>query len=91
MFNSEITAQFKKDLRLGKRRGKDLEKLKTVMGLVLSREKLPLAYRDHPLLGNYTEHRECHVGPDDLLIYKVLDPEKVVIFVRYGTHSDLFN
>jgi mRNA interferase YafQ len=46
-------------------------------------------YRDHALAGEYTGHRECHLKPDLLLIYKKPDAE-TLRFVRLGTHSELF-
>jgi mRNA interferase YafQ len=56
------------------------------------REEMPLPskLKDHTLLGNWNEHRELHLEPDWLLIYKINDKSKTVIFVRVGTHSDLF-
>lgn len=46
--------------------------------------------RDHALVGNYSDRRECHIEPDWLLIYKIDEPRKEIIFERTGTHSDLF-
>ena len=43
---------------------------------------------DHPLKGHWADHRECHIGGDFLLIYRLDD--KAVVFVRAGTHSELF-
>ncbi len=80
--------QFKRDYKLMKRRGKDMEKLRGVMRKLADQEPLETKHRDHPLVGNYAGRRECHVGPDWLLIYK-LEPG-VIIFERTGTHSDLF-
>lgn len=42
----------------------------------------------HPLKGDWADHRECPIGGDFLLIYKT--DGDAVIFVRTGTHSDLF-
>ena len=50
---------------------------------------LPAEYRDHLLSGDWADHRECHVGGDFLLIYHLPDKASVV-FVRAGTHSELF-
>ena len=48
-------------------------------------------WQDHPLGGNWEGHRECHIGGDFLLIYRV-DGENhgMVVFVRTGTHAELF-
>lgn len=53
-------------------------------------DEIPLETKnkDHLLTGNYSGHRECHIEPDWLLIYKIEGEE--VWFVRSGTHSDLF-
>jgi mRNA interferase YafQ len=53
-----------------------------------SGEKLDFKYRDHPLIGNYKEFRECHIENDWLLVYKITDEE--IIFERTGRHTDLF-
>jgi mRNA interferase YafQ len=60
------------------------------IGNLLARDQ-PLAarYRDHPLSGEYTKHRECHIKPDLLLIYSKPDG-KTLRFVRLGSHSELF-
>ena len=54
-------------------------------------EKLNPRLKDHPLSHNWQGHRELHIEPDWLLIYKLIPSEKIVIFVRIGTHSDLFS
>jgi mRNA interferase YafQ len=43
---------------------------------------------DHPLKGDWADHRECHIGGDFLLIYRLT--VGAIIFVRAGTHSELF-
>lgn len=83
------TKRFEKDLKLAKKRGKDLSKIEDIIVKLLKKESLSLKYRDHWLSGNYSDRRECHIEPDWLLIYK---PEKLaIIFERTGSHSDLFN
>lgn len=82
------TSQFKKDIKRLQKRGKDLAKIKEVIDLLLAQKPLPEKNRDHQLGGNWAGHRDCHIEPDWLLIYKVLDDE--VRLERTGTHSDLF-
>jgi mRNA interferase YafQ len=82
------TSQFKKDIKRLQKRGKDLAKIKVVIDLLLAQKPLPEKNRDHHLGGNWAGHRDCHIEPDWLLIYKVLDDE--VRLERTGTHSDLF-
>lgn len=88
MLSFAYSSQFKKDMRLAKKRGKDLAKVKKLMELILMGESLSPKNRDHWLDGSYSGRRECHVEPDWLLVYKPL-PGKI-IFERTGTHSDLF-
>ena len=84
------TSQFKKDVKLATRRGKDLEKLKAVIELLINRGELPVRYQDHPLRGNFAGSRDCHVEPDWILIYTLTERDTHVRFERTGTHADLF-
>ena len=79
---------FKKDVKRQKKRGKDLDKLKDVIELLVSGSDLPESYRDHGLSGNWVGWRDCHIQPDWILIYKVSDG--ALILARTGSHSDLF-
>jgi mRNA interferase YafQ len=82
------TTQFRKDAKRQKKRGKDLEKLKRAVNLLLSGAALPEACRDHPLGGNWKGWRDCHIEPDWLMIYRFSKDE--LVLGRTGTHSDLF-
>jgi len=82
------TSQFKRDVKLAGKRGRDLGKLKDILDLLINGAELPTRYRDHPLRGNYAGSRDCHIEPDWILIY-TLDGNHVR-FERTGTHSDLF-
>jgi mRNA interferase YafQ len=82
------TKQFERDVKRAQRRGKDLEKFKTVARVLLAGQPLDPLHRDHRLVGNYEGRRDCHLEADWLLIYKI-DGERL-IFERMGTHSDLF-
>ncbi len=84
------TNQFKKDVKLADRRGKDLAKLKAVLELLIAGEMLPPQYKDHPLRGNFAGSRDCHVQPDWVLIYTLSENNSHVCFERTGSHSDLF-
>ena len=88
MYTPVYTKQFEKDLKLCKRRGKNLEKFK-ILAFTLISEKTPdPIHRDHKLLGNYQGRRDCHIESDWLLIYKI--DNTFIIFERMGTHLDLF-
>jgi mRNA interferase YafQ len=90
MLKVEYTTQFKRDLKLANKRKKDMAILQQVMKKIEREEILSPRFKDHPLTGNWKSHRELHVEPNWLLIYKLIPEEKIVIFVRTGTHSDLF-
>lgn len=90
MLQVEHTTQFKRDLKLNKRRNKNLESLQKIMNLIAEEQLLNPRLKDHPLSGNWAGHRELHIEPDWLLIYKYVPKKDTVIFVRTGTHSDLF-
>ena len=83
------TGQFKRDVKLAKKRGKDMGKLRDVVGLLLAAQPLPRELNDHPLKGEWKPSRDLHIEPDWVLIYCV-DGE-VVRFERTGTHADLFS
>ncbi len=82
------TRQLERDIKLCNRRGKDMRKFREISAFLVQETALPIKYRDHKLVGNYTGCRECHIEPDWLLIYKI-DGDSI-IFERTGTHSDLF-
>ena len=82
------TTRFKKDVVRVRRRGKNLDKLKTVIEMLARGENLPARYRDHVLCGNLKGIRDCHLEPDWILLYEVADEE--LILIRTGSHADLF-
>lgn len=89
-YQIEISSRFKKDYKLAKKRGYDLSLLKKVIDLLANGEPLPEKYHDHPLAGEYTGCRECHILPDWLLIYRIEKDVLILGLTRTGTHSDLF-
>lgn len=88
MLETIATKQFKRDVKRMEKRGKLLLKLKKIIGKLVSKELLDLKHRDHSLTGNYDQHRECHIEPDWLLIYKIISD--TLRLERTGSHSDLF-
>ena len=89
IFFPSYTKQFEKDLKLCKKRNKDIEKLKSIISQLIDQIELPRKNKDHKLIGSYSGRRECHIESDWLLIYKIQNDE--IIFERTGTHSDLFD
>ena len=90
MLKLEQSTKFKKDLKLIRRRGLDISKLRNVIQKLMNEEELEEKYHDHNLGGNWEGHRECHIAPDWLLIYKVDKGNLILTAMRTGTHSDLF-
>ena len=84
------TTKFKKDYKLAIKRRMDIDLLDDVIRILSRGEKLPDKNKDHELGGDWAGHRECHIQPDWLLIYRVEDDVLVLTLTRTGTHSDLF-
>lgn len=87
----EHTSQFKRDY---KREAKcqhpstlDLELTRVVRALAFG-DLLEPRHRDHALTGDWKDHRDCHIKPDLVLIYRKPDDE-VLQLVRLGSHSEL--
>ena len=89
-YEVRFTRQFKRDLKLAKKQGKDLNKLYNVIEQVANGETLDEKYRDHDLRGEYEGSRECHVEPDWLLVYEIQGDVLVLMLYRLGSHSELF-
>ncbi|NLK20365.1 MAG: type II toxin-antitoxin system YafQ family toxin [Synergistaceae bacterium] len=90
MYAVKPTARFRKDVRLAARRGYNLDLLTEVIKKLSRGEILEEKYKDHPLKGNFSGCRECHITPDWLLIYEISDEALILYLTRTGTHSDLF-
>jgi mRNA interferase YafQ len=88
---SDYTKEFQKDWRGLQHRGINLAPLKEVIGLLIANEG-PLApeWKDHALKGGLSGYRECHAGGDLLLMYLVAEEGQQIVFVRAGTHAELF-
>jgi mRNA interferase YafQ len=84
---------FERDYRRekrGQRRRKLEAELRAVLTLLLDDQPLPARYRDHPLRGEWADHRDCHIRPDLILIYRKPDADRLEL-VRLGSHSELFS
>lgn len=89
-YTLQRTASFKKDYKLIKKRGYDMSKLVAVVSVLADGQDLPAVYSDHALTGNWKGYRECHIQPDWLLVYKIIDDCLILSLTRTGTHSDIF-
>lgn len=90
MYEIKFTNQFKKDLKLAKKQGKNIDKLFYVIEKLANGETLEIKYRDHDLTGNYKGCHECHIEPDWLLVYEIINNKLVLMLYRVGSHSELF-
>lgn len=83
--------RFKRDYRREKSGilGKKLDELlREALSLLANDSVLPVRFVDHPLTGTWDDHRDCHIRPDLVLIYRKADAE-VLELVRLGSHSEL--
>lgn len=80
--------KFVKELKLARKRGRNIGKLVAVVEALAKEEPLAEKHRPHALVGQWKSFYECHIEPDWLLIYKI--EEGTLFLVRTGTHSDLF-
>ncbi len=89
-YTVKYTTIFKRDYKLAKKRGQKIELLQEVVTLLAEGKTLPEKNTDHALTGNWIGHRECHILPDWLLVYRIEDDVLVLTLTRTGAHSDLF-
>ncbi len=83
------TARFDRDVKRAQKRGKDLDKLWNVVEALQSGEVLSPRHSPHRLSGQWSEYWECHIESDWLLIWGY--DNEVLVLVRSGTHTDLFD
>ena len=88
-YTVRMTSQFRKDYKLAMKRGLKIALLDEVITMLSKGEELPEKYRDHLLVGNWIGHRECHILPDWLLIYRIENDVLVLTLSRTGSHNDL--
>ena len=90
MLTPLFRGSYKRERKLMQKRGKDMDKLTEVMDLLINEQPLLPKHENHPLHGGYQGWMECHVEPDWLLIYRIDEDNRKVVFYRTGSHSDLF-
>jgi mRNA interferase YafQ len=88
----ERSTAFKKDFKRVQK-GQGGAKVQALLTAVLEKlivdEPLPVKNADHPLSGEWKDHRDCHIRPDLVLIYRKPDTDTLQL-VRLGSHSELF-
>lgn len=90
MYDIRPTTRFQKDLKRMQKQGYDLRLLTAVITTLATGEPLPGKNKDHPLTGDFSGCRECHITPDWLLIYEIDGNQLILYLTRTGSHSDLF-
>lgn len=89
MLKIKKTSRFKKSLKKYKNNKAVLTELKKVIAYLKNRELLPVKYNDHILKGSFYGIRECHLKPDTLLLYFVIEDE-VLKLIDIGSHASVF-
>jgi mRNA interferase YafQ len=91
MTRIERTTQFKRDYKR-ELKGRHRENLSTllleVLEVLVNNQQLEIKYKDHALTGEWSDHRDCHIKPDLVLIYRKPAAD-VLQLVRLGSHSQL--
>jgi len=90
MYQLELTNQFKRDIKIAKKRNLEMRLLDEVVTLLVTNGNVPAKYKPHKLTGNYKGFWECHIQPDWLLIWEQNEVIKLISLARTGSHSDLF-
>ena len=81
---------YKKLKRSGTLSAKTKQKLERAIDMLATGKRLSKEYKDHNLLGELKNYRECHIKGDVLLVYQRIQKELVLILVDVGSHSELF-
>lgn len=90
MYSIDYSHQFKKDVKRCVKRGLDIQALSQAVSLLADTGTLPLQYKAHKLSGKYTGLWECHIEPDWLMVWEQDDMALTLLFLKTGTHSDIF-
>ncbi|MGM9809915.1 MAG: type II toxin-antitoxin system YafQ family toxin [Paludibacteraceae bacterium] len=90
MYSIDYSHQFKKDVKRCVKRGLDIQALSQAVSLLADTGTLPLQYKSHKLSGKYAGLWECHIEPDWLMVWEQDDKALTLLFLKTGTHSDIF-
>ena len=87
----KYTNQFKRDWKLCKKRGLQMELLQKAITILAQTGSLPAEYKPHKLSGVRSGEWECHIKPDWLLVWEQHEQELTLLMLNTGSHSDIFN
>jgi mRNA interferase YafQ len=90
MYSIDTTKRFDKDLKLCLKRGLNIQFVYDAITILRSTGSLPAQYHPHKLSGNLDGIWECHIKPDWLMTWEQSDTQLTLLFLRTGSHSDLF-
>ena len=90
MYQVKYSKRFDKNLKLCIKRGLNVQLISDAIRLLATNGSLPAQYRPHKLSGNLDGIWECHIQPDWLMMWEQNDSQLTLLFLRTGTHSDLF-
>ena len=83
------TTRFRRDIKRLQKQGKDLSAIQSIIKTLVKKKPLGPKLKDHKLVGDWKGHRDCHITPDWLLVYKLEGNE--LHLVRTGSHAELFD
>lgn len=90
MYVVSMTKGFRKNAELCQKRGLNMSLLKEAISILEQTGTLPAFYRSHKLSGKFANCWECHIQPDWLLVWEQNDERLTLLFLRTGSHSDIF-
>ena len=90
MYKVYSTNTFKKDIIKAKKSRLNINELNSVIKSIANNEILDTKYKDHALKGNWIGYRECHIRPDWILVYRIVNEKLLLVLQRTVTHSELF-
>ena len=90
MYQVKYSKRFDQNLKLCEKRGLNMQLIFEAIQLLAVNGSLPAKYRPHKLSGDMDGIWECHIQPDWLMTWEQIDTQLTLLFLRTGTHSDLF-
>jgi mRNA interferase YafQ len=90
MYQVKYSKRFDKNLKLCAKRGLNMQLIFEAIQLLAANGSLPAQYHPHKLSGNLDGIWECHIQPNWLMTWEQNDTQLTLLFLRTGTHADLF-